>query len=64
MNLKEKQKALDTLIASKLQILQKMENDRNNISAEVLELRGQIKLIDEMLKEELQDISQENNGKS
>ena len=52
MNLQEKKISLETLIANKLQELQKIEDTRNNLSAEVLELRGQIKLIDEMLKEE------------
>ena len=52
MNLQEKKITLEALVNTKLQELQRLEDTRNNLSAEVLELRGQIKLIDEMLKEE------------
>ena len=52
MNLQEKKIALEALVNTKLQELQGAENARNSLSAEILELKGQIKLIDEMLKEE------------
>ena len=51
MDLKQKKIALEALVNTKLQGLQKAEDTRNILSAEILELKGQIKLIDEMLRE-------------
>ena len=51
MDLKQKKIALEALVNTKLQGLQKAEDTRNILSAEILELKGQIKLVDEMLRE-------------
>ena len=63
MNLQETKKNKETLLANKLQELQGLESTRNNLSAEILELRGQIKLIDEMLTEEKTQTSENTSPK-
>ena len=63
MNLNETKKSKETLLANKLQELQGLESTRNNLSADILELRGQIKLIDEMLMEEKTQTSEDTSPK-
>jgi len=50
--LTEKKKVLNETLSQKVAELQQMENARNQLTTEIIELRGKINLIEELLKEE------------
>jgi len=52
MNLKEKKINIEALLKQKLQQFQNLENQRGQISSEILKLQGQLELIDEQIAEE------------
>jgi len=52
-SLEEKKKNLSELMSRKVAELQQIENSRNQLTTEIIEIRGKIALIEEMLKEEI-----------
>lgn len=52
MNLKEKKKSLEALMQEKIQQLQKMEENRNALTTEIIELKGKLNLLTELTLEE------------
>ena len=59
--LKDKKKALQEALQQKTLQMQNAENVKNQITTEVIELQGKLKMIDELIKEkeESSDVSQE-----
>ena len=52
MNFNEKKSALKTLIKEKANRLQQLENAKQQLLSEVIEIQGQIKLLDELIAED------------
>lgn len=50
-SLQERKKAIELQLQQKTSQLQGIENARNSLTTEVLELRGKLNLLDELLKE-------------
>lgn len=59
--LNDKKKALQEALQQKTLQMQNAENVKNQITTEVIELQGKLKMIDELIKEkeESSDVSQE-----
>lgn len=51
MNLQERKLNTDTLLQQKVRELQKLEEARNALTTEVLELRGKVNLLTELIQE-------------
>jgi hypothetical protein len=51
MDLKEKKKNLETLLSQKISQLQNTENIRNQLTNEVLELKGKVEMLNELISE-------------
>ena len=62
MNLKEKKQQIQTLLQTKLDQLQKLDNIRNQLSTEVIELRGKLNLINELEKDETEQSKDKSNN--
>ena len=62
-NLDDKKKALEVLLQQKVAQMQNAENAKNQITTEVIELQGKMKMIDELIKEnkESSNIKTESN---
>ena len=52
MDLKERKTQIESELKIKLENFQRLENTRNQLSSEIIELRGKLALIEELLKEE------------
>ncbi len=52
MKLEERKKQLESELKIKLENFQRLEGTRNQLSSEIIELRGKLNLIEELLKEE------------
>ena len=51
INLLEKKKNLETILRTKIQEFQNLENQKNNLANEILKLQGQIDLLNELEKD-------------
>jgi len=51
--LKNKKKNLSELLSRKVAELQNIENARNQFTTEIIEMRGKLALLEEILKEEI-----------
>lgn len=56
--LEEKKKVLESQLQQKVSQLQNAENIRNQYATDIMEIRGQIKMLEELIKES-EDISKE-----
>ena len=63
-NLENKKKELETLLNQKVQTFQNLEVSRNNLASEIVELRGKVKILEELLSGEEKKEENVGNQKS
>jgi hypothetical protein len=56
--LEEKKKILESELQQKISQLQNVENIRNQYANEIVEIQGKIKMLEELIKESPEDISE------